>query len=56
MSKESFRTSCDLYVFLLELYMCLGFTPDLSRVTVFLSRTAFILFQFICRCVNNDFN
>jgi hypothetical protein len=35
-SKESSRSSCDLYVFLLELYMCLGFTPDLSRVTVYL--------------------
>jgi hypothetical protein len=44
MSKESFRSSRDLYVSLLELYMCLGFTPDLSRVTVYLSRTSFILF------------
>ena len=38
MSKESFRSSCDLYVSLLELYMCLVFTPDLSHVTVYLSR------------------
>jgi hypothetical protein len=48
MSKESFRSSCDLYMSLLELYMCLGFTstftPGLSRVTVYLSRTGFILF------------
>jgi hypothetical protein len=43
MSKESFRSSCDLYASLLERYMCLGFTPDLSRVTVYLSRTVFIL-------------
>jgi hypothetical protein len=34
MSKESFRSSCDLYVSLLEFYMCLGFTPDPSCVTV----------------------
>jgi hypothetical protein len=44
MSKESFGSSCDLYMSLLELYMFLGFTPDLSRVTVYLSRTGFILF------------
>jgi hypothetical protein len=44
MSKESFRSPCDLYMSLLELYMCLGFTPDLSRVTVYLSSTGFILF------------
>jgi hypothetical protein len=44
MSEESFRSSCDLYMFLLELYMCLGFTPVLPRVTVYLSRTVFILF------------
>jgi hypothetical protein len=37
MSEESFRSSCDLYMFLLELYMCLGFTPVLPRVTVYLS-------------------
>jgi hypothetical protein len=44
MSEESFRSSCDLYVSLLELYMCLGFTPEaLHRVTVFLSRTVFML-------------
>ena len=36
MSEESFRSSCDLYMFLLELYMCLGFTPVLPRVTVYL--------------------
>jgi hypothetical protein len=30
MSKESFRSSCDLQVSLLELYMCLGFTPTIS--------------------------
>ena len=43
MSKESFRSSCDLYMSLLELYMCLGFTPEaLHRVSVFLSRTVFI--------------
>jgi hypothetical protein len=39
-----------------ELYMYLGFTPDLSRKTVYLSRTIFILFSFVCRSVNNDFN
>jgi hypothetical protein len=44
MSKESFRSSCDLYMSLLELYMRLGFTQGLSRVTVYLSRTGFILF------------
>jgi hypothetical protein len=44
MSKESFRSSCDLYMSLLELYMCLGFTPGHSRVTVYLFRTGFILF------------
>ena len=42
MSQESFRSSGVLYVSLLELYkchravhMCLGFTPDLSRVSVY---------------------
>jgi hypothetical protein len=45
MSKESVGSSCDLYMSLLEFYMCLGFTPEvLHRVTVFLSRTVFILF------------
>jgi hypothetical protein len=41
------------------LYMCLGFTPDLSYVTVYLFRTIFILFWFIYRYVNSlndDFN
>jgi len=57
MSKESFRSSCDLNVSLLELYLCLGFTPEaLHRVTVFLSRTDFILFLSIFRYLNNDFN
>ena len=43
MSKESFRSSCDLNVSLLELYLCLGFTPEaLHRVTVFLSGTVFM--------------
>jgi hypothetical protein len=53
--QRSFRSSCDLCMSLLELYMCLGFTPDLSRVTVYLSRTGFILFYSICRCVNSIF-
>jgi hypothetical protein len=52
MSEESFRSSCDLYMSLLELYMCLGFTPVLPRVTMYLSikdiiiiiRTVLILF------------
>ena len=43
MSEESFRSFCDLYMFLLELYMCLGFTLEaLRRVAVFLSGTVFI--------------
>jgi hypothetical protein len=37
MSEESFRSSCDLFMFLLELYMCLGFTPVLPSVTVYLT-------------------
>jgi hypothetical protein len=32
MSKESFGSSCDLYMSLLELYMCLGFTPKVLHV------------------------
>jgi hypothetical protein len=35
--------------------MCLGFTPDPSCIAVYLSRTIFISFWYICIYVNNDF-
>jgi hypothetical protein len=31
--------------------MCLGFTPNPACIAVYLSRTIFILFWYICICV-----